>query len=308
VPIYYNELNIPPFYQALTETVLSQKAFDYEIIFVDDGSLDNSFAELLKLRALDSKVKIIKLARNFGGHEATITGFSYATGDCLTVIAADLQDPLELIMEMYEKWQTGCKVVLAERESRNDKWHEKLFASLYYSIIKKHVLPNIPRKGFDAFMLDRQVYEHIIRMSGKNTNINGLILWCGFPYETILYTRKKREIGKSRWTFAKKVKTFIDTFLGFSYLPIRWMSVIGLLISLIAFAFAVWILIDVIVNGSPIAGWPSMMVVFLGVAGIQLIFLGIIGEYLWRNLDETRQRPLTVVEATVGIDEENKAV
>ncbi|MDR0221840.1 MAG: glycosyltransferase family 2 protein [Lachnospiraceae bacterium] len=304
VPIYFNEANIPPFYQTLKEVVLGKEACDYEIIFVDDGSTDNSFAELQKLRALDNNVKIIKLARNFGGHEATITGFAYATGDCLTVIASDLQDPLELIVQMFEKWQAGAKVVLAERESRKDAWHEKLFAALYYRIIRKYALPGIPKKGFDAFMLDKQVYQYIIKMSGKNSNINGLILWCGFPYETVLYERRKREIGKSRWTFAKKLKTFIDTLLGFSYVPIRLMSGLGLLFSLVAFAYAIWILVDAVMYGSPIAGWPSMMVAVLGVAGIQLIFLGVIGEYLWRNLDEARQRPLTVVEQTIGIEED----
>jgi dolichol-phosphate mannosyltransferase len=303
VPIYYNEPNIPPFYQALKETVLAKNAFDYEIIFVDDGSRDNSFAELLKLRELDSKIKIIKLARNFGGHEATITGFAYAMGDCLTVIASDLQDPLELILQLYEKWEAGVKVVLAERESRKDAWHEKFFAAFYYRIIKKYALPNIPKKGFDVFMLDKQVYQHINKMSGKNTNINGLILWCGYPYETVRYTRRKREIGKSRWTFAKKVKTFLDTLFGFSYVPIRLMSVLGFLFSLAAFAYAVWIVVDAIMYGSQLAGWPSMMAVLLGVTGIQLIFLGIIGEYLWRNLDEARQRPLTVVEQVIGLEE-----
>jgi polyisoprenyl-phosphate glycosyltransferase len=302
IPVYYNELNIPHLYPKLIE-VINNNMFQAELIFVDDGSGDNSYNELLKLREKDNRIKIIKLSRNFGSHIAILAGLSYATGDCATVISADLQDPPEIILSMFKKWKEKNKVVLAVRQDREESWVQKKFSNTYYKLMKKIALPNMPEGGFDCFLIDRQVVDVLSNMKEKNSTIMGQILWSGFKTEKIYYVRKKREIGKSRWTLSKKIKLFIDSFLAFSYFPIKFISVFGVLISFIGFISAVIVFVNKILNDVPVQGWTSLMIVVLLLSGVQLITLGIIGEYLWRNFDATRERPIFVIEEEVGIEE-----
>ncbi|SDM69879.1 dolichol-phosphate mannosyltransferase [Bacillus sp. OK048] len=304
IPVYYNEQNIPFLFDKLREKILTNPNYDYELIFVDDGSGDSSYEELKKLRNQNSKVKLIKLSRNFGSHTAILAGLTYASGDCATVIAADLQDPPEIINRMFEKWTEGNQVVLAVREDREESFTQKLFSNTYYKLMRRYALVNMPEGGFDCFLIDRQVVDILKNIQEKNTTIMGLILWAGFKTEKIYYIRKEREIGKSRWTLAKKVKLFIDSFLAFSYVPIRFMSLIGVIVSLLSFLFGGYLIINKIVNGVDVQGWTSLMVVFLFVAGIQMIMMGIIGEYLWRNMDESRRRPVFIIEEKVGFNHE----
>jgi len=304
IPVYYNEQNIPFLFDKLNEEILSNQNYDYELIFVDDGSGDNSYGELLKLKNKNSKVKLIKLSRNFGSHTAILAGLTNATGDCATVISADLQDPPGIINRMFEKWTEGNKVVLAVREDREESFAQKLFSNTYYKLMRRYALSNMPEGGFDCFLIDKQVVNILKNIQEKNTTIMGLILWAGFKTEKIYYVRKEREIGKSRWTMAKKIKLFIDSFLAFSYVPIRFMSMIGLIVSLVAFLTGGYLIINKLINGVDVQGWTSLMVVFLFVAGIQMIMIGIIGEYLWRNMDESRKRPVFIIEEKVGFDHE----
>jgi polyisoprenyl-phosphate glycosyltransferase len=304
IPVYYNEQNIPFLFDKLREKILTNPNYDYELIFVDDGSGDSSYEELKKLRNENSNVKLIKLSRNFGSHTAILAGLTYASGDCATVIAADLQDPPEIINRMFEKWTEGNQVVLAVREDREESFTQKMFSNTYYKLMRRYALGNMPEGGFDCFLIDRQVVDILKNIQEKNTTIMGLILWAGFKTEKIYYVRKEREIGKSRWTLAKKIKLFIDSFLAFSYVPIRFMSLIGVIVSLLSFLFGGYLIINKIVNGVDVQGWTSLMVVFLFVAGIQMIMMGIIGEYLWRNMDESRRRPVFIIEEKVGFEHE----
>jgi glycosyltransferase involved in cell wall biosynthesis len=304
IPVYYNEQNIPFLFEKLSEEILSNPNYDYELIFVDDGSGDNSYGELLKLQKQHSKVKIIKLSRNFGSHTAILAGLTNATGDCATIISADLQDPPEIINRMFEKWMEGNKVVLAVREDREESYTQKLFSNTYYKLMKRYALPNMPEGGFDCFLIDRKIVDILKSMEEKNTTLMGQILWAGFKTEKIYYVRKEREIGKSRWTLAKKIKLFIDSFLAFSYAPIRFMSFIGVIMSLLSFISGAYLIVNKLVNGVNVQGWTSLMVLFLFVAGIQMIMLGIIGEYLWRNMDESRKRPVFIIDEKVGFDNE----
>ncbi|WP_066315208.1 glycosyltransferase family 2 protein [Bacillus sp. FJAT-29814] len=304
IPVYFNELNIPFLFDKLNQDILTNPAYDHELIFVDDGSGDNSYAELLKLKNRHSKVKLIKLSRNFGSHTAILAGLTYSTGDCATVISADLQDPPEIINRMFEKWKEGNKVVLAVREDREESFSQKLFSNTYYNLMKRYALPNMPEGGFDCFLIDRQVVDILKNIQEKNTTIMGLILWAGFKTEKIYYVRKEREIGKSRWTLAKKIKLFIDSFLAFSYVPIRFMSLIGVIVSFLSFLAGGYLIINKLINGVEVQGWTSLMVVFLFVAGIQMVMIGIIGEYLWRNMDESRKRPVFIIEEKVGFEYE----
>ncbi|SDJ84786.1 glycosyltransferase family 2 protein [Natronincola ferrireducens] len=307
IPVYYNELNIPSLYEKLREAILNKKLFHVELVFVDDGSKDNSYQELIKLREMDKRIKVVKLSKNFGSHTAILAGLSYATGDCATVISADLQDPPEIIVSMYEKWLEGNKVVLAVREDREEGWLQKKLSNTYYRWMKKYALSNMPEGGFDCFLIDKQVIEILRGMKEKNSTLMGQILWCGLKTEKIYYVRREREIGKSKWTLSKKIKLFIDSFLAFSYVPIRFISTFGFIISFLGFLMALIIVINKFINDIPVQGWTSLMVVVLILSGIQLITLGVLGEYLWRNFDETRKRPLFIVEETIGVGEEKVA-
>lgn len=300
IPIYYNELNIPSLYDALKKEILDSKKMDVELIFVDDGSKDNSFAALKKLYKKDKRIKIIKLAKNHGSHIAILTGMHFATGDCLTMITSDLQDPPEIITKMYEKWLQGNKVVLAVRNDREDSFIQTFISNTYYKLFKKFALPTMPEGGFDCFLIDREIVDILVQMKEKNSSLMGQILWCGYETATIPYTRRKRMIGKSRWTLSKKLKYFIDSFIAFSYFPIKLVSGLGLIISIMGFIYALFILFNKLSRGIDVEGWTSMMVVFLLVSGVQLLMVGILGEYLWRNFDETRKRPIFLIKEKVG--------
>ncbi len=300
IPVYFNEKNLLPLYQELKKTILSRSEFAYELIFVDDGSQDKSFDKLLELRKLDRQVKIIKLSKNFGSHVAILAGLAHCSGDCSTVISADLQDSPDIIVKMYQRWLAGHKVVLAVRADRQDSWLQARISNLYYRLMRKVALPNMPKGGFDCFLIDRAVIDIIKNIEEKNSTLMGQILWCGFRTDIIHYVRKKREIGRSRWTFSKKIKLFVDSFTAFSYLPIRLMSLLGISISFISFLFGIFVVINKIINGGDAIGWSSLMVAIAFLSGVQMTMLGIIGEYLWRNFDESKKRPIFIVEEKVG--------
>ncbi len=302
VPVYFNELNLPPLMERLL-ALSKDKEFEFEYIFVDDGSGDNSYSVLKELAAKDNRVKVIKLSRNFGSFVASLAGIRNATGDCMTVISSDLQDPPELILEMAQEWKSGRKVVLAVREDRKDSLMVKLTAFLFYWLMKKFILSDMPSGGFDFFLIDKKVAQIVSRSQEKNTSLIGLILWLGFDLKIIYYTRQKREVGKSMWTFRKKFKYFIDSITAFSYWPLRLASIFGIVISLGGFFYIGWIFYMYFFMVVPPPGWSALMVIVLFVSGIQLIMLGVIGEYLWRNFDETKKRPVYVVDETQGIDD-----
>lgn len=301
VPVYHNELNLPKLFERLYG-IGAQNKFDIEFVFVDDGSQDGSFS-LLKTQAdKDDRVKVIKLSRNFGSFVASLAGLRNATGDCVVLISADLQDPPEMIPEMVDAWLSGFKVVLAVRENRKDSFWVTKTSNFFYWLMQKIALREMPLGGFDFFLIDRQVADTISRLEEKNTSLIGLIIWLGFKRKILHYTREERELGKSMWTFTKKLKYFIDSIAAFSYFPLRMASVVGVSISFVAFLYILYIFFMYFFLVQPPTGWSTMMVVVLFLSGIQLTILGVIGEYLWRNLDETRKRPVYIVDETLGVE------
>lgn len=298
IPCYFNEENLPDTTGRLLE---NEKLFpagtSFEYVMVDDGSKDKTFNELEKFRdAYPDKVKVLKLSGNFGSYNAILAGMKYATGKCNVVIAADLQDPPELIVKMYDYWQKGIKLVLANREQREDAFFDSLFAKWYHRIIKKYALPSMPSGGFDFCLFDAKLREEVVAMDEKNTNTLFLLVWMKYDHISIPYTRAKREKGKSRWTLSKKMKLLIDSFVAFSFAPVRIISVTGILLGLAALIYAAFIFIGRITGHIQLEGWSAMMVVFLFVAAFQMMALGILGEYLWRILDASRKRPNYIVE------------
>ncbi|MFN8356526.1 MAG: glycosyltransferase family 2 protein [Spirosomataceae bacterium] len=298
VPCYFNELNIPITTKELVE---NEKNFpsdvSFEYIMVDDGSKDNTLAELLKFKeAYPDKVKIIKLAGNVGSYNAILAGMNYSTGDCNVMITADLQDPPELIPKMYDYWTKGIKFVIANRQDREEAWSQKLFSGIYHSMMRKYALPNVPPGGFDLVLFDRQLCEEVVKINEKNTNTIYLLAWLNYDFINIPYTRRKRELGKSRWTLRKKIKLFIDSFVSFTFFPIRAISSMGLILGFIALLYGIFIIIAKFTGLVPVSGWSSIMVVLLFVSSFQMVALGIIGEYVWRSLDAARHRPNFVVD------------
>ena len=295
IPVYYNEMNLHDLYEDLFTKVL-QHLEDYELVFVDDGSQDASYAIIQELIQRDSKIVSLKLSRNFGSHAAILAGLNHCTGDCAVMKTADLQEPSSMILEMYAKWQAGNNVVLAIRSDREESVFQSFFSNLYYRIMRRYVLKNMPLGGFDCFLIDRKVIEVLRLMDEKNTSLMGQILWAGFKTDSIYYTRLKREKGKSRWTLQKKIKLVIDSVLSFTYLPVRFMTVIGLIFFLGSVIWAAFIIYQRIFGGIALEGWTTLMAFNLFASGLNLLTLGIIGEYLWRNFDATRPRPTYIVE------------
>lgn len=298
IPCYYNELNIPVTTQ---ELILNEQLFPKDVLFeyimVDDGSKDNTFEALSLFKSkYPEKVTIVKLSGNFGSYNAIQAGMQYATGDCNVVITADLQDPPELMPIMYDYWIKGFKLVLANREGREDPFLSKVFASLYQKLIKKYALSNIPDGGFDFCLFDKQLKEDVLAIKEKNTNSLYLLVWLKYEYVCLPYKRRERKIGKSRWTMKKKIQLFIDSFISFSYAPLRFITVSGILLGSIAFIYALYVLYAKLIGRVDVEGWTTMMMVFLLVSSFQMMAIGIIGEYLWRNFEATRNRPAYIVE------------
>lgn len=296
IPVYYNEDNLQPLYDDIKKKVIDAIDYDYEIVLVNDGSKDKSYEIMNKLSEIDSHIKIISLSRNFGSHAAILCGLSKCTGDCAVVKAADLQEPTELIIEMAECWKQGNNVVLAVRNGRDEKRSQTIFANLYYSLVRQMALPSMPKNGFDVYLLDRKVIDVLMALDEKNSALTGQILWSGFRTGKVYYTRLAREIGTSRWTLKKKIKLVADTLFSFSTLPITLVAGIGTLSFIGALIWAVLVLTFKLMGLIEVSGWTTLFIFNLFSFGIIMLTLGILGSYLWRTFDASRNRPPYIIE------------
>lgn len=303
VPVYYNAQTLPALYEEFALVMERLENVEGEFIFVDDGSGDNSAEILTALAAKDRRVKLVQLSRNHGSAIAVFAGLSHSTGDCAVVISADLQDPPALIAELFQGWLEGFPAVLAVRSSREDPWAVKLLASLFYRLMRRFGVKNIPEGGCDFGLIDRKIIDAVLDMEEKNSHLIIQVLWTGFDRKLIPYARRARKAGKSKWSLAKRIKLFIDSFTAFSYFPLRLVSSMGFLLAAVGLLYALFIVTLRLSHGVQIEGWSSLMVVVLIASGAQLIGIGIIGEYLWRVLDEVRKRPLFLVKRKIGFDE-----
>lgn len=303
VPVYQNEANLDETIPKLLNLQEQLPNYSLELVFVDDGSSDNSYHILTDYQKHHKeKITLVKLTKNFGQIAAIQAGLKISRGDCVGVISADLQDPHELFVDMLEKWEEGVKLVIAERKGREESIRQSFFSNLYWKMVNKYAVKDYPVGGYDFCLIDRQVVDDVICINEKNTHIFVLIFSLGYRYEIIEYTRKERKAGKSQWTLSKKIKLFVDTFVSFSYLPIRGISYTGLGISLLSFCYAIIIGISRFIFGNPIEGWTTIVVLITIFGGLILLTLGIIGEYIWRILDETRKRPSFIIEKVIDKD------
>jgi dolichol-phosphate mannosyltransferase len=301
-PCYFNELNIPDYANRMIE---NEKIFPtnvtFEYLLIDDGSKDGTWNEMVKFQILyPEKVKIIKLVRNFGSTNAVFSSLPYSTGDCNVVISADLQDPPELILTMYENWQKGFKLVLANRTNREEPFLQKFVSNTTHKLVQKFGLKNLPDGGFDMNLFDVEIKDILIKMDEKNTFFPFLLMWLGYEFVSIPYVRRKRELGTSTYTLSKKIKAFVDSFVAFSFFPIRLISVLGLILGILAFIYGLIVIFGKVFGFIDSTGWSSMMVVILFVSSFQMIALGIIGEYVWRGLEASRNRPSYLIEKKLG--------
>ena len=297
IPVYFNELNLPDTIPELLAIEKKIKDYNVELIFVDDGSKDRSLEILLAYqKQFPQKMKVVKLTRNFGSIAACQAGFAVATGDCVGIIAADLQDPPELFIDMIGHWEKGIKAVFAVRSDREESSMRKLFSNTYYALMRRFAIPDYPKGGFDFLLVDRQIVNEINNISEKNTNLMSLIFWLGHGCIMLPYIRRSRTKGKSMWVLSKKIKLFVDSFVAFSYFPIRFLSFLGLIIAASSFLYGGIVFYAWSVNEIEVKGYTAMMIVLAFVSGIQMMMLGVLGEYLWRTLDETRKRPPYVID------------
>lgn len=295
IPVYFSSDTLMDLYEDMKNKILD-KLGDYELVFVDDGSEDESWEIMTRIRDMDENVKLVKLSRNFGEHAALLAGLSVCTGDCAVTKQADLQEDSTLILEMYESWKRGNKVVLAVRKSRDESKSKIFFANLYYAMVRKFVNKKMPVGGCDCYLIDRKVIEVLERLDEKNSSLTLQVMWAGFKTDMVYFDRKDREKGESRWTLAKKYKLVVDSLISFSYVPIRFMIIVGTLFNIGAVALFISVLVEFFMYGTPIAGWASLMCVILCASGLILMMLGILGEYVWRALDAARTRPPFIID------------
>lgn len=299
IPVYYNEKNLRPLYQDIKEKFIDKIDYEYEIVMVNDGSGDNSWQVMQELRDLDSNIHLISLSRNFGSHAAILCGLAHCTGDLAAVKAADLQEPTELILQMVERWKEGNRVVLAVRKARNEPLKQTFFPGLYYKIVRKCALTNMPQGGFDVYLLDRKVITVLTNLDERNSALTGQILWSGFKTDIVYYTRLAREVGTSKWTLRKKIRLVMDTLFSFSSLPITIVLGVGAFSMAIAIIWAIIVLIAKIAGYINVSGWTTLFIFNLFSFGIIMMTLGILGEYLWRTFDASRNRPPYIIEEDI---------
>jgi dolichol-phosphate mannosyltransferase len=280
----------------------------YELIFVNDGSVDNSPGLLKKLAAEDPNVKVVNLSRNFGHQTAITCGLHYSRGDAVVVMDADLQDPPELIPELIKKWREGYDVVYAVREQRQgDSLFKRATAALFYRLIRKLSRLEIPADTGDFRLLSRRAVEALQSTKERNRFVRGLVSWIGYRQTGVRFVREERAAGKTKYPFRKMLKFAIDGITAFSFLPLQLATYFGFLISGLSFLYIVYAVLQKLLTDRPVIGWTSVITAILFIGGVQLIMLGVIGEYIGRIYEEVKQRPLYLVDQTFGFESESKA-
>lgn len=297
VPAYNEEEVLEALYQRLGKLANDNKSYDFEFLFVNDGSTDDTLAIIQDYAGKDDRISYVNLSRNFGKEIAMIAGLDHVTGDATVIIDADLQDPPELIPKMITFWEQGYDDVYAKRNSRDgETWFKKASSKLYYQLLQKATHIDIQQDTGDFRLLDRRCVEALKQIRESQRYTKGMFSWIGYKKKEISYDRDPRAAGITKWNYPKLINFAIDGLTSFTTAPLRVSSVLGVLVSLAAFAYIVFLVIRTIFFGTDLAGYPSMMAVILFIGGVQLLSLGVIGEYIGRIFNESKQRPLYFVE------------
>lgn len=298
VPCYNEQESLPLFYEALGKIMQDERLSEYEweLLFINDGSKDNTLAILKALREKDERVSYIDLSRNFGKEKAMLSGFDYATGDCMIIMDADLQDPPGLIPEMISWWEQGYDDVYAKRKTRGEESYlRKSFSLLFYKILQKTTKIEVLQNVGDFRLLDRSCINALKNIRESERYTKGMFCWIGFKKKEILFDRGDRVAGKSAWNFWSLFSLAIEGITSFTTSPLRISSIFGLIVSVVAFLYMMFILIKTLLYGDPVQGFPTIMTVVLFLGGVQLLSIGILGEYIARIFNESKNRPTYIV-------------
>lgn len=300
VPLYCEASNIDYLFKRL-EAVLEHLGCSYEIVCVDDGSYDNTIEGLQRHRQRNSRIKIVALSRNFGKELALTAGIDYACGAAVVPIDADLQDPPELIEALVAKWREGYDVVYAKRRSRQgETWLKRATANSFYRVMERMSKVPIPRDTGDFRLLDRRVVDVLKQLPERTRFMKGLFAWVGYRQAEVLYDREPRYSGETKWNYWRLWNFAIDGIVSFSVAPLRIWSYVGITFASISFLYGAFLLVRTLISGNDVPGYASSMVIILFLGGIQLVSLGILGEYLGRIYEEVKGRPLYLVRDAYG--------
>ncbi len=309
VPVYQNQENLPMTVPKLLSLIQRLPHEDIELLFVNDGSTDTSL-EILKRFASEhpQTIRIVDLSRNFGQTQAIQAGLRFAVGEAAVVISADLQEPYETIIEMVQKWHEGHQFIIGERISRAEKKRRQITSNIYWKLVKLFAFNEFPIMGFDFFLVDRQLMDQINVIDEKNTSIILLIYWLGFKPLRLPIARQLRKSGKSQWNLLKKIRLTLDTTIAFTHLPVRIISILSLFTAICAVLFLIFTLTTWFISESSPSGWVTIVCLVLIFGALTLFSFGIVCEYLWRILDQLRQRPPFVVQKVIGGEASTKPI
>lgn len=296
IPVY-NEVEVLPLCLARTKAVLAGMHLSYEIVFVDDGSNDGSGDYLASLVSMHPNLRVVRLTRNFGKEAAMSAGLRYCRGMATIIMDADLQDPPELIPDMISAWRSGADVVTMRRRARaGDPWHKRLSAHLYYRLLNSLSDVPIPPDTGDFRLLSTAAVQALNQLPERSRYMKGMFAWIGFPTTELLYEREVRAAGKTKWKYRDLCALAIEGITSFSTRPLRWASGAGVVVAAMGLAYGVFIAAKTIIIGEDVPGYPSLIAVMAFLGGVQLITMGILGEYVGKSYLEAKQRPLFLVE------------
>ena len=297
IPAYNEQAVLKYLYERLESLANNSRSYEFEFLFVNDGSKDKTLETIKQFALKDRRISYVNLSRNFGKEVAMIAGLDHVNGDAAVIIDADLQDPPELIPKMIELWEKGYDDVYARRRSRDgESWFKKMTSKLYYRLLQKSTNVPIQIDTGDFRLLDKRCVEALQSMRESQRYTKGMFSWIGYKKKEITYDRDPRAAGQTKWNYPKLLNFAIDGITSFTTAPLRISSVIGAAISLVAFIFILVVVVKTILFGDPVEGYPSLMAVILFLGGIQLLSIGIIGEYIGRIFIETKNRPLYFIE------------
>ena len=297
IPCFNEEKTLPLLYPELVKLMEGQPGYEWEIMFVNDGSIDGTLQYLKQLRQQDKRVNYVDLSRNFGKEAAMLAGFDYVTGDCMVIIDADLQHPPTLIPEMIHWWEQGYDDVYAKRKSRGkESWLRKRLSLMFYRMLQQSSRFDMLKNVGDFRLLDRRCINALRRMRESERYTKGMFSWIGFKKKEIEFDRGNRQVGKSSWSYRQLFSLAIDGITSFSSAPLRISTIAGFFISMLAFIYMMVVFVRALFWGNPVQGYPSLLVFILFLGGIQLLSIGIIGEYIGRIYNESKHRPDYIVD------------
>lgn len=301
IPCYNEEKSLPLLYPELRTLMDNHPAYEWEVLFVDDGSKDNTLNIIKSLRKEDKRISFVCLSRNFGKENAMLAGFDYVKGDCMVIIDADLQDPPNLIPEMLKYWEQGFQDVYAKRASRGkESWLRKKFSLLFYRILDNATRFDVLQNVGDFRLLDRKCINALRDLRETERYTKGLFCWIGYKKKEIIFHRGDRAAGDSKWSFWSLFNLAIEGITSFTTTPLRFATISGFIIALFAFVYALFFITKTLIYGDPVQGFTTLIVIILFLGGIQLMTIGILGEYIGRIFNETKSRPVYIVDEYEG--------